>query len=251
MSLLGSVIQGVISAQQAEQAKKELDKLPEYKMYEPQTELTGYYEMLTKLSRDPYSAESDAAFSQAMAQGSRGAYQRGLSADPSVSGSLLSAINTSGMAQQTQRQLSGDQLRANYVNQLGSISQNFQNMYNMNISDYNSRLMAREQALGQALATAKENAADAWIQFGDESERKSAKIVTGIAGGAMGGGMGAGISGMTGGGGGEDPYTTTRTGSGSAGSYYSYQGNQSNNPNTINLAPSQDDWSYGQLYGNW
>lgn len=187
-SLLGSMIQGIHSAQQYDDAMEAIGKLPDYKDYKPVSELASLYSDLKGLSKDPLKP-SQGAFDAMLGQSSANAYQRGISADPSLSGAIMTGMNTAGLQQGAQRQLQGDQLRMNYLSQLGNVSSAFQDMANMNVNRFNTNLNQQEVALGNAAAQAKQSASEAWVQFGDESEAKTGKIMSMIFGGGMGGGQ--------------------------------------------------------------
>jgi hypothetical protein len=206
-SLLGSMIQGIHSAQQYDDAMEAIGKLPDYKDYKPVSELASLYSDLKGLSKDPLKP-SQGAFDAMLGQSSANAYQRGISADPSLSGAIMTGMNTAGLQQGAQRQLQGDQLRMNYLSQLGNVSSAFQEMANMNVNRFNTNLNQQEVALGNAAAQAKQSASEAWVQFGDESEAKTGKIMSMIFGGGMGGGAGQ-----------QTPTTNSASGASSGGMY--------------------------------
>jgi hypothetical protein len=184
------MIQGIHSAQQYDDAMEAIGKLPDYKDYKPVSELASLYTDLKGLSKNPFSAASNGAFDAMLGQSSANAYQRGISADPSLSGAIMTGMNTAGLQQGAQRQLQGDQLRANYLSQLGNVAGTFQDMANMNVNRFNTNLNQQEVALGNAAAQAKQSASEAWVGFGDESEAKVGKVMSMIFGGGMGGGAG-------------------------------------------------------------
>ena len=225
-SLLGSMIQGIHSAQQYDDAMEAIGKLPDYKDYKPVSELASLYTDLKGLSKDPLKP-SQGAFDAMLGQSSANAYQRGISADPSLSGAIMTGMNTAGLQQGAQRQLQGDQLRMNYLSQLGNVSSAFQEMANMNVNRFNTNLNQQEVALGNAAAQAKQSASEAWVQFGDESEAKTGKIMSMIFGGGMGGGAGQ-----------QTP--TTNSASGAAGSQF-----QSSNPNVPSSSFQNQNLNYG------
>lgn len=189
-SLLGSIIQGVHSAQQYDEAMEEIKKLPDYRDYKPISEMMSMYSQLKSLTQDPFSASSDAAFKSLVSESTSTALNRSVSQDPSLSGVTLAGMNTAGLQQGAMRQMQGDNLRVNYMSQLGNVASMFQEMANMNAQGFNQRLMMREQALGAAASQARQSASEAWVQFGDESEAKTGKIMSMIFGGGMGGGVG-------------------------------------------------------------
>ena len=101
MSLLGSVIQGAHAAQRHKELKEELANLPEYEQYSAIAELSELYENLSSLSEDPYSASSTAGFNALLDESTQSAYQNALRVDPTVSGSVLAGMNTSGLVRAT------------------------------------------------------------------------------------------------------------------------------------------------------
>jgi len=201
------------------------------------------YTDLKKRVEKPYTAASDTAFNAMLGQSSANAYQRGISADPSLSGAIMTGMNTAGLQQGAQRQLQGDQLRMNYLSQLGNVSSAFQEMANMNVNRFNTNLNQQEVALGNAAAQAKQSASEAWVGFGDESEAKVGKVMSSIFSGGMGGGGGIGS---------QPP--TTNSASNTAGSQF-----QSSNPNVPsssfqnqNLDSSSNFTGYaGNKWGAW
>ncbi len=192
-SLLGSMIQGIHSAEQYDDAMEAIGKLPDYKDYKPISEMMSMYSQLKGLSQDPFSASSDSAFDSLVNQSTSTAINRSVSQDPSLSGVTLAGMNNAGLQQGAMRQMQGDQLRVNYMGQLGNVASMFQEMSNMNVSGFNNRLQMQEQALGAAASQARQSASEAWVGFGDESEAKVGKVMGSIFGGGMmggGGGMG-------------------------------------------------------------
>lgn len=189
-SLLGSMIQGIHSAQQYDEAMEEIRKLPDYRDYRPVSEMLSMYSQLKGLTQDPFSAASDSAFKSLVNESTSTALNRSVSQDPSLSGVTLAGMNTAGLQQGAMRQVQGENLRASYMSQLGNVASMFQEMANMNVGFYNSILNQKEVALGNAASQARQSASEAWVQFGDESEAKTGKIMSMIFGGGMGGGVG-------------------------------------------------------------
>jgi len=225
------MIQGIHSAQQYDDAMEAIGKLPDYKDYKPVSELASLYTDLKGLSKNPFSAASNGAFDAMLGQTSANAYQRGISADPSLSGAIMTGMNTAGLQQGAQRQLQGDQLRANYLSQLGNVAGTFQDMANMNVNRFNTNLNQQEVALGNAAAQAKQSASEAWVGFGDESEAKTGKIMSMIFGGGMGGGAG-------------NQPPTTNSASNTAGTMYS-------NQNGFGQQPQQQTGTQQIDIGGW
>lgn len=185
-SLLGSMIQGIHSAQQYDEAMEEIRKLPDYRDYRPVSEMLSMYSQLKGLTQDPFSAASDSAFKSLVNESTSTALNRSVSQDPSLSGVTLAGMNTAGLQQGAMRQVQGENLRASYMSQLGNVASMFQEMANMNAQGFNQRLMMREQALGAAASQARQSASEAWVQFGDESEAKTGKIMSSFFGGNYG-----------------------------------------------------------------
>ena len=127
--------------------------------------------------------------------------------------------------------MQGDQLRANYLQQLGGVASAFQDMSNMNVSGFNQRLNQREVALGNAASQARQSASEAWVGFGDESEAKTGKIMSMVFGGGMGGGGGIG-----------QQAPTTNSASGNTGTLQ-----QQNYQDTPSM---QQDTNYASAFGN-
>ena len=184
------MIQGIHSAQQYDDAMEEIGKLPDYKDYKPMSEMISLYSQLKGLSQNPFSSQSQTAFDALTNQSTATALNRSTSQDPSLSGVTLAGMNNAGLQQGAMRQMQGDQLRANYLQQLGGVASAFQDMSNMNVSGFNQRLNQREVALGNAASQARQSASEAWVGFGDESEAKTGKIMSMIFGSGMGGGAG-------------------------------------------------------------
>jgi len=184
------MIQGIHSAQQYDDAMEEIGKLPDYKDYKPMSEMISLYSQLKGLSQNPFSSQSQTAFDALTNQSTATALNRSTSQDPSLSGVTLAGMNNAGLQQGAMRQMQGDQLRANYLGQLGNVASAFQDMSNMNVSGFNQRLNQREVALGNAASQARQSASEAWVGFGDESEAKVGKVMSMVFGGGMGGGAG-------------------------------------------------------------
>lgn len=184
------MIQGIHSAQQYDEAMEEIKKLPDYRDYRPVSEMMSMYSQLKSLTQDPFSASSDNAFRSLVNESTSTAMNRSASQDPSLSGITLAGMNNAGLQQGAMRQLQGENLKVNYMGQLRSVAEAFQNMANLNVGGFNQRLLMREQALGAAASQARQSASEAWVGFGDESEAKVGKVMGAIFGGGMMGGMG-------------------------------------------------------------
>lgn len=170
MSFTGGIVEGIQGKIAYDEAMAEIKKLPDYKDQKPVSELLSLYSDLKGLSRKPYTAASDTAFNAMLGQSSANAYQRGISADPSLSGAIMTGMNTAGLQQSAQRLLQGDQLAANYMVQLGGVADTFQGLANSNVIGFNTRLNQREVALGNAASTARANAEQGWVDMTDQAE---------------------------------------------------------------------------------
>lgn len=180
------MIQGIHSAQQYDEAMEEIKKLPDYRDYRPVSEMMSMYSQLKSLTQDPFSASSDNAFRSLVNESTSTAMNRSASQDPSLSGITLAGMNNAGLQQGAMRQLQGENLKVNYMGQLRSVAEAFQNMANLNVGGFNQRLLMREQALGAAASQARQSASEAWVGFGDESEAKVGKIMGSFFGGDFG-----------------------------------------------------------------
>jgi hypothetical protein len=170
MSFTGGIVEGIQGKIAYDEAMAEIKKLPDYKDQKPVSELLSLYTDLKGLSKNPFSADSNGAFDAMLGQSSANAYQRGVSADPSLSGAIMTGMNTAGLQQSAQRALSGDQLRANYIAQLGGVANTFQGLADSNVIGFNTRLNQREVALGNAASTARANAEQGWVDMTDQAE---------------------------------------------------------------------------------
>jgi hypothetical protein len=169
MSVIGGIIQGIQGKIAYDEAMAEIKKLPDYKEQKPVSELLSLYTDLKKRSTNPLSV-SQGAFDSMLGQSSANAYQRGISADPSLSGAIMTGMNTAGLQQSAQRLMQGDQLAANYMAQLGGVVDSFQGLANSNVIGFNTRLNQREVALANAASNARANAEQGWVSSGDQAE---------------------------------------------------------------------------------
>jgi hypothetical protein len=200
-SIATSAVSAANAASDRKKAMTKIGKLPNYQNQKPVSEALSLYSKLNERVEKPYTAESDTAFNSMLAQSSNNAYQRGISADPSLSGAIMTGMNTAGLQQGAQRQLQGDQLRANYMAQLGGVVENFQGLSNSNITGFNARLNQQEVALGTAASNAQLNERNALTNMPSNAINTFGSVYN--FGGAMEGGAGGANAGaMTGGAGG-------------------------------------------------
>lgn len=186
--MLGGVIQGIQGAIAYEDAQDELAKLPGYRDYSATPQLQSYYGNLQNRSKNPYSAASTMGFQSLVNDASAGAYKRSLAINPSISGSVLAGANLSGLQQQAQRAIAGDQLATQYTGMLGEVVSMFQDINNANVQGFNQRLHTKELSLEQLKQAARQTAEEGWVAFGDQSEATTAEVFSMIYGGGGGGG---------------------------------------------------------------
>jgi hypothetical protein len=170
MSILGGAIQGIQGAIAYEEAMSEIEKLPQYREYNPISEYANMYGRIDRLSRDPYTASSDSAFNQMLAQGTQSGMRSAQVVDPSVSGAVLSGMNMSGMQQQAGRQMQGEAAKFSYIQMLGNMTQEMQGMVNKNVEEFNMRNFQREVSLRQLAQASRQSAEEGWVETGDQLE---------------------------------------------------------------------------------
>lgn len=170
MSILGGMIQGIQGAIAYEEAMDEIAKLPGYKEYNPISEYMNLYGRVDRLSRDPYTAASDSAFNQMLAQATQTGVRQAQAIDPSIAGTTLAGMNMSGMQQQAQRTMQGDAAMFSYIQMLGGMTSEMQGLRNKTIGEYNMRNLQRENSLRQLAQASRQSAEEGWVETGDQLE---------------------------------------------------------------------------------
>lgn len=189
MSATGGIVQGIQGAIAYEDYKEELANLPGYREYNPISEYMNLYGRVDRLSRNPYSAASTAGFNSLVAQGMNTGMQQARAVDPSIAGAALAGMNMSGMQQQAQRQVQGDQAMFGYLQMLGGMTETLQGLHNKSIQEYNQRLHTKELSLEQLKAGARQTSEEGWVEWNDQSEAAMAEMFSMMFG--AGGGAGA------------------------------------------------------------